>query len=41
MTQHMADVALEIVGDEAPLYPGKWQRQWLWSKAASIARRYQ
>ncbi len=37
MTQHMADVALEIVGDEAPLYPGKWQRQWLWSKAASIA----
>jgi alkylation response protein AidB-like acyl-CoA dehydrogenase len=37
MTQHMADVALEIIGDEAPLYPGKWQRQWLWSKAASIA----
>ena len=37
MTQHMADVALGIEGADAPRYPGKWQRQWLWSKAASVA----
>ena len=37
MTQHMAEVALAIEGADAPRYPGKWQRQWLWSKAASIA----
>ncbi len=37
MTQHLSETALAIVGDSAPLYPGKWQRQWLWSKAASIA----
>ena len=36
MTQHLSEVALHVVGDTAPL-EGKWQRQWLWSKAASIA----
>jgi Acyl-CoA dehydrogenases len=36
MSQHMADAALAILGSEAPL-GGKWSRQWLWSKAASIA----
>ena len=36
MSQHMADAALAILGPEAPL-DGKWSRQWLWSKAASIA----
>jgi alkylation response protein AidB-like acyl-CoA dehydrogenase len=37
MSQHMAEVALAIEGAGSPRYPGKWQRQWLWSKAASIA----
>jgi alkylation response protein AidB-like acyl-CoA dehydrogenase len=45
MTQHLSDVALGVVGDAAPLWWGAadnpgggfWQRQWLWSKAASIA----
>jgi alkylation response protein AidB-like acyl-CoA dehydrogenase len=45
MTQHMADTALALLGPAAPLYlgaddvpgSGKWQRQWLWSKASSIA----
>lgn len=45
MSQHMADTALAITGAAGPLYvggadnpgAGKWQRQWLWSKAASIA----
>jgi alkylation response protein AidB-like acyl-CoA dehydrogenase len=36
MTQHMAEVALLVEGPAAPL-AGKWQRQWLWSKAAGIA----
>jgi alkylation response protein AidB-like acyl-CoA dehydrogenase len=36
MTQHLSDTALEVVGAAAPL-AGKWSRQWLWSKAASIA----
>jgi alkylation response protein AidB-like acyl-CoA dehydrogenase len=36
MTQHLSDLGLAILGAEAPL-SGKWQRQWLWSKAASIA----
>jgi alkylation response protein AidB-like acyl-CoA dehydrogenase len=36
MTQHLADAALRIEGDAAAL-EGRWQRQWLWSKAASIA----
>jgi len=45
MTQHLSQRALTVVGDAAPLWAGatdepaggKWQRQWLWSKAASIA----
>jgi alkylation response protein AidB-like acyl-CoA dehydrogenase len=36
MTQHLSSVALDVEGPAAPL-SGKWQRQWLWSKAASIA----
>jgi alkylation response protein AidB-like acyl-CoA dehydrogenase len=45
MTQHLSDGALDVVGAAAPLWwgaaanpgDGRWQRQWLWSKAASIA----
>jgi alkylation response protein AidB-like acyl-CoA dehydrogenase len=45
MTQHLSESALGLLGDAAPLWAGaaenpadgKWQRQWLWSKAASIA----
>ena len=36
MSQHMADAALLTLGAASPL-SGPWQRQWLWSKAASIA----
>ncbi len=36
VTQHMSEAALRVVGAESPLW-GRWQRQWLWSKAASIA----
>ncbi|MGI8663317.1 MAG: acyl-CoA dehydrogenase family protein [Acidimicrobiales bacterium] len=36
MTQHLSTAALAVLGPEAPL-AGRWQRQWLWSKAASIA----
>jgi alkylation response protein AidB-like acyl-CoA dehydrogenase len=36
MSQHMGDTALDVVGPASPLW-GKWERQWLWSKAASIA----
>jgi len=36
MTQHLSDTALAILGPDAPL-EGPWARQWLWSKAASIA----
>jgi len=36
MTQHLSATALAVLGADAPL-TGKWQRQWLWSKAASIA----
>jgi alkylation response protein AidB-like acyl-CoA dehydrogenase len=32
----MAEVALMVEGPSAPL-TGRWQRQWLWSKAAGIA----
>jgi alkylation response protein AidB-like acyl-CoA dehydrogenase len=35
-TQHLSELALTILGNVAPL-SGEWQRQWLWSKAASIA----
>ena len=45
MTQHLSTRALDMLGPAAPLWrgahenpaDGKWQRQWLWSKAASIA----
>ena len=41
----MAVTALDLCGPAAPLWrgahdvpdDGKWQRQWLWSKAGSIA----
>jgi alkylation response protein AidB-like acyl-CoA dehydrogenase len=36
MTQHLSATALDVVGADAPGW-GPWQRQWLWSKAASIA----
>ena len=36
MTQQLSQTALAVLGPEAPLW-GAWQRQWLWSKAASIA----
>ena len=36
MTQHLSERALEILGPDAPRV-GKWSRQWLWSRAASIA----
>jgi alkylation response protein AidB-like acyl-CoA dehydrogenase len=36
MTQHLSDAALLVIGEESPLQ-GRWQRQWLWSKAATIA----
>jgi alkylation response protein AidB-like acyl-CoA dehydrogenase len=45
MTQTLSDAALLVLGASAPLWgdatdnpvAGKWQRQWLWSKAATIA----
>ncbi|MGH8988613.1 MAG: acyl-CoA dehydrogenase family protein [Acidimicrobiales bacterium] len=45
MTQTLSDAALAVVGSASPLWfgasanpgGGRWQRQWLWSKAASIA----
>ena len=45
MTRRLSTAALGMLGAEAPLWPepaedltaGTWQRQWLWSKAASIA----
>ena len=45
MTQTLSDAALLVIGDASPLWgeatanpmAGKWQRQWLWSKAATIA----
>jgi alkylation response protein AidB-like acyl-CoA dehydrogenase len=36
MTQHLSEVALTVEGPAASL-SGRWPRQWLWSKAASIA----
>jgi alkylation response protein AidB-like acyl-CoA dehydrogenase len=36
MTQHLSETALAILGPRAAL-AGPWSRQWLWSKAASIA----
>lgn len=45
MTQRLSAVGLDLCGEAAPLWrgahdvpgDGKWQRQWLWSGAASIA----
>ena len=45
MTLLLSDAALDVVGPSSPLWgaagdnpaAGKWQRQWLWSKASSIA----
>ena len=45
MTRRLSAAALDVLGTEAALWPppggdltaGTWQRQWLWSKAASIA----
>jgi hypothetical protein len=45
MTQSLSEAGLAVTGDAAPLWGsadgnpegGRWQRQWLWSKAASIA----
>ena len=45
MTRRFSAAALDMLGDRAPLWPepasdlsaGTWQRQWLWSKAGSIA----
>jgi alkylation response protein AidB-like acyl-CoA dehydrogenase len=45
MTQTLSEAALLVLDDAAPLWggasgnpmAGKWQRQWLWSKAATIA----
>jgi alkylation response protein AidB-like acyl-CoA dehydrogenase len=36
VTQHLSEHALSVLGPDAPRR-GKWSRQWLWSKAASIA----
>ncbi len=36
MTQHLSSAALDVLGDDSPLW-GEWQRQHLWSRAASIA----
>ena len=35
-TQHLSDAALQVLGGESVLQ-GRWPRQWLWSKAATIA----
>jgi alkylation response protein AidB-like acyl-CoA dehydrogenase len=45
MTQHLSDLGLGLTGEASSLWhgadalpaDGRWQRQWLWSKAASIA----
>ena len=42
LTQHLSATALRLLGDDAPLWPDAdeertWQRQWLWSRSASIA----
>ena len=36
MTQHLSEAALQLQGAAGPL-TGPWQRQWMWSKASSIA----
>ncbi len=45
MTQHLSETGLRVPGRAGPLWAGadgnpddgRWQRQWLWSKVASIA----
>jgi alkylation response protein AidB-like acyl-CoA dehydrogenase len=38
MTQHLSETGMAVVGrDPAASLAGPWARQWLWSKAASIA----
>lgn len=45
LTHELSDAAIAVLGDAAPLWAdatdnperGRWQRQWLWSKASSIA----
>ena len=45
MTHDLSDAAMGVLGDASPLWAdadanpdaGAWQRQWLWSKAASVA----
>jgi alkylation response protein AidB-like acyl-CoA dehydrogenase len=42
LTEHLSATALRLLGDNAPLWPDAaeqrtWQRQWLWSRSASIA----
>jgi alkylation response protein AidB-like acyl-CoA dehydrogenase len=36
MTQQLSETALAVLGADAPTW-GRWPRQWLWSKSASIA----
>ncbi len=36
LTEHLSAAALEVLGADSPLW-GEWQRQYLWSMAASIA----
>ncbi len=36
MTQTMAESAMAVLGSGSPMW-GHWQRQWIWSKAATIA----
>lgn len=36
LTQHLADASLAVLGEDA-VRAGPWARQWLWSRAASIA----
>ncbi len=36
VTQHLSETGLAILGPDSPRR-GRWSRQWLWSKAASIA----
>ncbi|MDA8341048.1 MAG: acyl-CoA dehydrogenase family protein [Actinomycetota bacterium] len=36
LTQELSEAALDVIGADA-LVAGRWTRQWLWSKAASIA----
>ncbi len=37
MSQHLADTALDLLGPDAAITATPWARQWLWSRAASIA----